>query len=95
MVDLPLAWIPMEGKLVNNHWFDHRKEPRISASTPLGRLGSAKTDSGVSNEVNRRIIEFILDDQLSIRPGKIGVFRFRNYIDIHCRIEIAPWKGAA
>ncbi len=34
----PQAWIPTEGKLVNNHWFDLREDPRISASSPLGRL---------------------------------------------------------
>jgi hypothetical protein len=65
-----LAWIPTEGKLVNNHWFDLREDPRISASSPLGRLGSAKTDRGVSHEVNRRIIDFAHDDQSSFIQEK-------------------------
>jgi hypothetical protein len=64
------AWIPTEGKLVNNHWFDLREDPRISASSPLGRLGSAKTDRGVSHEVNRRIIDFAHDDQSSFIQEK-------------------------
>src|SRR2546423_412454 len=58
-----LAWIPMAAKPANNQGYDPRNIPRFPAFSPFRPLGTTETDTRVSNEVNIRMIGFILVDQ--------------------------------
>ena len=70
-----LAWIPMEEERPNENASALPENPGIFAlSAPLSLCGS-KSYRGVSHEVSRVIIYSAFVDQLSFRPGKIGIRR--------------------
>ena len=37
-----LAWIPMEGKLINNHWFDLREKPEDFRIFSIGTVRASQ-----------------------------------------------------
>jgi hypothetical protein len=67
----------------------------ISASSPLGWLEPAKTDRGVSHEVNRRIIDYVYDDRASIPPGKIGGFPISEIYRYALSYQVSLVEGVA
>ena len=36
------AWIPMEGKLINNHWFDLREKPEDFRIFSIGTVRASQ-----------------------------------------------------
>ena len=64
----------------------------FALSAPWSLCGS-KSYRGVSREVSRSIAYSAFVDQLSFRPGKIGIRRSWRRISMPFRIELTRWNG--
>ena len=71
----PLAWIPMEEERPNENASALPENSGIFALSAPWSLCGSKSYRGVSREVSRSIVYSAFVDQLSFRPGKIGIRR--------------------
>ena len=70
-----LAWMPMEEERPNENASALPENSGIFALSAPWSLCGSKSYRGVSREVIRSIVYSAFVDQLSFRPGKIGIRR--------------------